>query len=49
MLVVLLEAEDTVSDLVLGSEVSGGEGFALRDREMNLDLVGSSSRGGQVH
>ncbi|WP_419167753.1 hypothetical protein [Candidatus Palauibacter sp.] len=39
MLVVVLEAKDTLGDFVLGSEVSGREGFALEDREADLDLV----------
>ena len=45
----VLKAEDTVGDLVLGSEVSGREGFALQDREVDLDLVHPARVRGQVH
>ena len=45
----LLEAEDTVGDFVLGSEVSGRESFALQDREVDLDLVDPARVLGQEH
>ena len=47
MLVVVLEAKD--GDFVLGSEVSGPEGFALEDREVDLDLVEPACVLGQMH
>ena len=37
LLVMVLEAEVAPGDLVLGSEMSEGEGFALQDREADLD------------
>ena len=49
LLVVVLEAEDAPGDFVLGNEMSGGEGFALQDREVDLDLVEPARVRGQMH
>ena len=49
MLVVVLEAENALGDFVLGSEVSGREGFALEDREVDLDLVEPAGVLGQMY
>ena len=45
----VLEAKNTLGDFVLGSELSGREGFALEDREVDLDLVEPAGVLGQMY
>ena len=47
-LVVVLEAEDTSRDGFARGEVGGREGFALKDREVDLDLIEPAGVLGQM-
>ena len=38
-LILILEAEDASGDVVASGKVDGPEGFALEDREVDLDLI----------
>ncbi len=48
-LIVVLEAEDASRQGLASGEVDRGEGFALEDREVDLDLVQPARVSGQVH
>ena len=48
VVVALLEGQDRVGEVVEVGEVAGGDGFALQDREVDLDLVEPGRVDGQV-
>lgn len=49
LLVVLLEAENAISDLLLGAEIVRCERLALQDREVDFDLIEPARMDGQVN
>lgn len=48
LLIVLLEADDTGGDFIVGRKVGRGKRFSLEDREVDLDLVDPAGMLGQM-